>query len=112
MRRRCKSSIAQAGSLAKFAMPSDRMPKLLKCALAVAAFVSICHEATAMMPPNPDRPVVAATCKEAIRVLREAIAGNPLATASQDKQRVAQALALVELHCVDAPSSPKTPSKP
>ena len=59
-------------------------------------------EAAATSPPNPDRPVTARTCREAILVLREAVAGNPLASVPQNAARVAAAVELVDRLCVDA----------
>ena len=84
----------------------------LKGALAAPALMLCGQHAGATMPPDPNRPVVANTCREAIRVLREAIAGHPGATAEQISRRVQLALALVEAHCVDKPAPQKKPPKP
>ena len=55
----------------------------------------------ANMLPNPERPMKATTCKEALKRVREAALGNSLVDREQNRRHLQEALAQAEQLCFD-----------
>ena len=56
----------------------------------------------ARMPPNPERPIKAATCEEARARVREASIGNPLISEDANQEHLKRALAEAQRLCGSA----------
>lgn len=56
--------------------------------------------ANAGVPPNPERPMQATTCQDALVRVREAAQGSPLIDAEQNRQHLLDAVAQAERLCL------------
>lgn len=57
--------------------------------------------AGAGLPRNPERPMVATTCRQALQRVREAALGSPLIDSEQNKKVLLDAIAQAERLCLD-----------
>ena len=61
-----------------------------------------CLPANATLPVNPERPMNARTCREALDRIKEAAQGSPLLSADENRAILVAAIAQAERLCVDA----------
>ena len=70
--------------------------------LTVGVTVAIaCADAAHALPPNPERPNMSMTCKQAIERTREAAHGSPLIDAATQRKVLLDTIAVAERLCVD-----------
>lgn len=63
--------------------------------------------AEATMPPNPQRPMQARDCREALARVREAAIGSPLISAEENRRVLLEAIADAERVCLGEPTGGK-----
>ena len=69
----------------------------------IAMLPLACWPAIALMPVNPERPMNARTCREALERVKEAARGNPLISADENRAHLMAAVAQAERLCTDYP---------
>ena len=63
--------------------------------------------AEATIPPNPQRPMQARDCREALARVREAAIGSPLISAEENRRVLLEAIADAERVCLGEPTGGK-----